>query len=143
MILVIVILTGIGLGGWLFVNKQTKEKLGELEKETRTVGKKGVALASPKSRKINLPDRPRVEKNSSLYLQADKEIYTAGESFELKVIINGQGQVVDGAEFVLSFDPKLIEIGEPVIGSFFSIYPQKIVYPEKGTVRVIGLKGSD
>ena len=72
MILVIAVLAGVAIGGWLFVNKQTKKKLGGLEKETRTIGKKEVALASPKSRKIDLVDRPRVEKNSSFYLQADR-----------------------------------------------------------------------
>ena len=140
--LIIIIFAGIGAGGYYFINQQTQKRLAELEKESRTEVKKE-AVFSPSPREIIPPGHSKAEKNSSFYLETDKEKYNVGDSFNLMVMVDAQGAVVDGAEFVLNYDPGLVEFGEPALGLFFSLYPQKTVDLEEGKVRVIALQGLD
>ncbi|GAF96166.1 unnamed protein product, partial [marine sediment metagenome] len=130
-ILTLLVFIGIGVGGYYFINQQMQKKLEELETEVKTTGeaKQVVKEETTEKRNIILPDQPKVEKNSSFFLKTDKETYTVNESFNLDVIVKAPGAVIDGAEFVLNYDPQLVEAGELISGSFFSLYPQKKVDP--------------
>jgi len=119
--LIIIILAGIGGGGYYFITQQTKKKLAELEKETsivekrdtvskRTADKREVPISSPRS--IILPNQPEVEGKSSFYLKTNKESYNIGESFNVSVVVEAQGEVVDGVEFLLNYNPEIIKIDE-------------------------------
>ncbi len=137
-ILIILIFSG---GGLFFLRRQGAKKQAELEK---------AKSSAFEPRTIIPPNQPKVEKNSSFYLKTDKssdlegkEEYGVGESFNLQVWVNAQEKVVDGAEFLLNYDPNLVEIGELIPGAFFSLYPQKKVDKEKGTIRVIALQAPD
>lgn len=147
-ILTFTLILAFGLGSYLFIIKQTKEKLSQLEEEAISTSTTGVierSLPSPSVREITLADQPQVEKRSSIFLQLDpdKPSYSPGETFNLIVLVKAQGEVIDGAEFLLNYDPGLIKVGEPVTGSFFSLYPQKQVNPEQGKIRVIALQSPD
>jgi hypothetical protein len=99
--------------------------------------------ASPSPRQVTASSQPTVDRKASFYISLDKNNYTVGETFTVIVMVNGKGEKVDGAEFILTYDPTIISIGSPVIGTFFSIYPQKKVDPELKTVRVIALQKPD
>ncbi|GAG13822.1 unnamed protein product, partial [marine sediment metagenome] len=149
LLLTFIIILAIGIGGYLSITQQTEKKLTELETEVKTIGEtKQVVkeeeeqeeVISPSPRTIILPNQPKVEQNSSFSLRTNKETYIIGESFSLDVIVKSPGVVIDGAEFVLNYDPQVIEVGELILGSFFSLYPQKKVDPEKGTIKVVALQ---
>lgn len=147
----LIIILAIAIGGYVFINQQAKKELGQLTKESRTASSlkdfvsqtkpvQEIKEALPKQRVISLPSQPKAEKKSSFSLKTDKSNYLVGESFNLTVLVNAQGEVVDGVEFILNYDPKKVEIGQPILGSFFSLYPQKQVDSQKGEVRVIALQ---
>lgn len=79
-------------------------------------------------------------KKASYYLKPASNSYTVGQTMNIAVMVNARGQAVDGAEFLLKFDPKVVTVGLPITGQFFSIYAQKNVDIEAGTVRVIALQ---
>lgn len=150
-ILVILIFSG---GGLLFLRRQGEKKQAELEKSSRTEKKETEEIKDQSSvfepRTIVAPNQLKAEKNSSIYLKTDKssdsedkEEYGVGESFNLQVWVNAQEEVVDGAEFLLNYDPNLVEIGKLIPGAFFSLYPQKKVDKDKGTIKVIALQAPD
>lgn len=126
----------VGGGGYFLFSKQLKKNLKQLNRELV----KQEAKPSLKPREIKLADQPKVEPQTSFYFKTDKTTYKVGEIFEIKIYINALGEKVDGAEFVLQYDPQLIEVDQPKLGTFFSLYPQKIVDPQKGTVRIIALQ---
>jgi len=138
-LLTFIIILTIGIGGYIFINQQTKKRLTELERETQIVEK----LALPSSKSIVLPNRPKAEKTSSFYLKANRDSLAINEYFNVSVIVKAQEKIVDGVEFLLKYDPKMVDIGEPMQGAFFSLYPQKEIDPEKGTIRVIALQPSN
>jgi len=80
---------------------------------------------------------------ASLYLETERPSYGLGEAFNLQVKVRTAGQkeeTIDGVEFILNYDPRLVQIGEPLPGDFFSLYPQKKVNPERGQVRLVALQ---
>lgn len=137
-ILVLLILAGIGYAGYTLIGKETKKRLASLEQQTKTVGEEKTPTASPEN--IILPNQPKAEKKSSFSLKAPKTAFKVGESFNLEVLVNAQGEKVDGAEFLLAYDSKTIEISNLNPGTFFSLYPQKTIDSQNGTVRVIALE---
>ncbi len=120
-ILTLTILVAVGgVGGYLF----TAQKNSKQNKQTELV----------------LSEKTQVERKASFYLKTDKQTFTEGEFFNLVIIVKAEAQVIDGAEFLLNYDPSLVKLGEPIPGTFFSVYPQKKVDNEKGTVKVIALQ---
>jgi len=128
-LLVSLLITGMGLFGLVVIKNKTEERLAELEKEAKEI--------------VMIPDTHKLTRRSLLYLEIEKENLTVGEMIDLKVVIQGEGETVDGVEFVLAYNPKLISIGDPIPGSFFSLYPLTEVNPDKGTVRIIALRAPD
>lgn len=145
-----VIIFVLAIVGYSFINQQAKQELSQLNKETKTTADLNNSASNQlqkksdsylKERKIvNLPSEPKAEKKSSLYFQTDKKTYQQGEAFNLVVYVQAKGEVVDGVEFVLNYDPKLVKVGQLKTGSFFSLYPQKKVDSQKGQVRLIALQ---
>jgi len=134
--------------GYLLISNQMEKKTVELEEKAKTIREVTDSdqekTASP--RVLTIPNQPKAEKNSSIYLKTDQEEkkeFALAESFNLIVMVSAQEQVVDGAEFFLSYDPSLIEAGELVPGTFFSLYPQKKIDKEKGTIRIMALQASN
>jgi len=128
-LLVSLLMTGMALAGLVVIRNKTEERLAELEEEA----KKAVVV----------PDYQKLARNSLLYLKSEKENLTVGEMINLEVMIQSKGETVDGVEFVLAYNPELINIGEPIPGAFFSLYPLMEVNPDKGTVRIIALRSPD
>lgn len=144
--------------GAMVLIRQGQNKINKASQESTTVGQSKTmpeASAIIATDKIP-PDKPReiasktqpetqqtITKTSSLYLKSDTDTYTNGATVNLQVIIQGKGEKVDGAEFILNYDSKLVSIGVLTTGTFFSLYPQKTVNAEKGTVRVIALQKPD
>lgn len=132
-----VIILILAIGGYLMLRmaKKPKEMVSTSNSKLNTQD-----IPAPSPRNIVLSDQPKVEPQTSFYLKTDKTTYKIGEIFDIKIYINALGEKVDGAEFVLQYDPQLVEVDQPKLGTFFSLYPQKIVDPQKGTVRIIALQ---
>jgi len=140
----------IAITGYIFINQQTQEKLPELKKETVRVNfeasktplslKRTRPSLQPRNLNINLSNQSPIEKNSSFYLQANRQNIQVGETTNLNVYVEAEGEVVDGVEFVLSYNSDLVKINSPVLGTFFSLYPQKEVNPQKEVVKVIAFQ---
>jgi hypothetical protein len=148
-VLTITLILGLGVGGYFLIINYTQKKLSQLEEEALTTTTQE-HFPPASVREIKLPDRPQVEKKSALILQLqpEQDNYSLNQTINLEVIVSvphegDQGVVVDGAEFVLQYDPQVIEVGEPVQGSFFSLYPQKKVDKQEGVIRVIAIQDPD
>ena len=91
-----------------------------------------------------IPEIPQLDKSSSIYLQSDNSSYSRGETFNINVIVSSSKRdIADGVEFVLTYDPEIIQIQEIIQGPFFSIYPLKQIDNEKGEVKVMALQGAN
>ena len=128
-LLVSLLMTGMALAGLVVIRQKTEEKLAELEEEAKRIAM--------------VPDSQKLRRNSLLYLKTEKENLTVGEMVNLQIVIQSKGETVDGVEFILAYNPELISIGEPILGSFFSLYPLKEVDSDKGTVRIIALRAPE
>lgn len=129
--LLIVIFLALGGGlTYYLINLQFKQKLLELEKAKQ---------AGPEVREIVIADKQE-EKKASIFLKTETEEFGVNRPFSLDVMVKADNKKVDGAEFLLTFDPTLISLAEPVAGSFFTLYPQKVVDSEAGTVRVVAVQ---
>lgn len=140
-ILTITLILALGVGGYFLVVNYTQKRLGQLEQEALT--DQDSEATTSQTREITLPEQPQAKQNSSIYLQAEKENYVLGETFNLLVMVKSEGEVIDGVEFILEYDPQTISIGEPELGTFFSLYPQKEVDQEKGTIRLAAIQSPD
>ncbi len=130
-----------GISIYVVYNYQNKFKTSKTTSQV-PASKKEQVQASPSIRQF-LASESKQEQLSSFSLKTDKTSYGVQETFNLQVLVSSDGKQVDGAEFLLTFDPKLIQIGTLKPGTFFSLYPQKIVDNEKGTVRVAALQKPD
>lgn len=145
-VFIIIIIIIIFIGGYLFINQQTKKELGELktkvkiEKQEARKVKETFPPPLASSRRILPPNRSKMKKKATLFLKTEKNSYSLGENFNLLVKIKAKGYVVDGVEFILNYNPQQIKISQPILGNFFSLYPQKSVDKQKGQVRVIALQ---
>lgn len=139
--LIIIFILGLAIGGYWFINVQTKKQLAKLEEEMRPVASPK-PFPSTEPRALTLTDQPEVEKNATFYIKtaSGQTSFVSGQSFNLQVFATANGEVVDGVEFLLNYNPEMIEIGQPVIGYFFSLYPQQQVDDEEGTVRVMAVQ---
>ncbi len=141
-LLTFVIIIGLGLVGYLFIDQQTKKELEQVERRVGpapSVTK--VVTETPRPKTVNVSGAAtQAKENGSLYFMSNKTSYLVGESFNLSVLVNGQGEIVDGVEFIVNFDPSMISVGELTTGAFFSLYPQKVVDNQAGTIRVIAMQ---
>jgi len=132
----VLILFGL-LAGWLWLSQSKPET----SQKTSTSGFN--LPASPSPREINIPSQPKVEGQASFTISADQTDYNIGETFNLTIVVKANGEKVDGAEFLLTYDPQAVEVGSLQLGSFFSLYPQKKVDQAAGQVRIIALQKQD
>lgn len=144
--LIIVLIVILGIGGYVFISQQTKKKLLEQEGQLKpSAGPVEKQYPESEPREISVPGQPKADKAASLSLRPayEKASYAVGEVFNLNVEVDGGSEVVDGVEFILNFDPNLVELGQPVDGGFFYLYPKKEADNEKGQVRVAAVQGAD
>ena len=76
---------------------------------------------------------------SSLRLSPNEKEFKNGQEFKIDIILKTD-QEINGADAVLSFDKKILEVIEIQPGSIFPIYPRKNIDPEKGRVEITGVK---
>ncbi len=85
----------------------------------------------------------KVEKKASwtgkLSLVADAKSYKVGDNVELTVLFEAKGKRLDGADFVILFDPNVLTAIGFSEGKSFNIYPRKDIDNEKGVVKVTAL----
>lgn len=139
-LLILLFLVALGWTGYTFIQKLTDKELEKLARESRSVGEAGLTL---EKREFEISGQKKTTQEAKFYLVSSLKETQVGESFNLEIWINGQNEIVDGAEFLLQFDPNLVKIGEPQPGSFFNLYPLKKVDNELGEVRVIAIQDAD
>lgn len=122
--LIMILLLAFGSVGWFYIQQRTERQLTQLEAEVKTA-----------------KEVERVEPKAALFLEKDKESFGLGEIFELEVVVDGKGEMIDGVEFVLIYDPEAVEVRGIESADFFSLYPQKTIDPSQGLVRVVAIQG--
>ena len=136
-LLILLFLAGLGWGGYTLIQKLTTKELERLAQESRTQETESAL----EKREFEISGQPKAAREASFFLTSEKEEVKVGESFNLQVWVNGQNEIVDGAEFIIHFDPSLVEIDEPQLGAFFSLFcPFKKVDQEQGEIRVVALQ---
>ena len=136
-LLVLLFLVSLGWGGYTLIQKLTTKELERLAQESRTQETESAL----EKREFEISGQPKAVQEASFFLTSEKEEIKVGESFNLQVWVNGQNEIVDGAEFIIHFDPGLVKIDEPQLGAFFSLfYPFKKVDQEQGEIRVVALQ---
>lgn len=139
-LLVLVFLALLSWGGYNLIQKATNQELTRLAQESRTIEEPSLPL---EKKEFEISDQKTIAREANIYLVSERDQVNTGEIFNLEIWLNGQGQVVDGAEFLISFNSELVKLEEPELGSFFSLYPFKKVDNQKGEARVIALQDVD
>ncbi len=134
------LLLSLVLIGYIFIKNQTWRRLFLFRKGGGTI-RKDQSDVIPVREPIKITSESG-EKTSLFYLESGVEGKTVapGDIFSLQVIAKTPGKIIDGVEFILTYNPLLAEIKELNQGEFFSLYPQKNIDKEKGEVRVIALQ---
>lgn len=96
--------------------------------------------ASPKE--IIIPNQKKAEMTTRLTITPSKNTAQVSETINLQIILETPDQIIDGTEFVLSFKPEQVTIGEILKGEYFKLYPVKNIDQEKGTIKVVALNDS-
>ncbi len=139
-IFVLIILLGLGFYFYKFNFKPKDLKTKINQKESQFVSNR---IPSFSVKDIVIPNQPQSKKTASISLKTDKNYYKVGEVFNIQVIVSGDGENIDGSEFLLNFNPWLISVVEINEGSFFSLYPQKTIDNQNGEIRVVALQGAN
>lgn len=82
------------------------------------------------------------EPKAKLKLLADKQTVVVGEKVMVDIILDTAGHLTDGADVILTFDPTLVSVPQPVkTGVLYQSYPAKAV--ESNRVVISGVSGID
>lgn len=65
------------------------------------------------------------------------------ETFSLDVVITAPGRKLDGADTIVKYDPKLVEVTDIKPGEFFSNYPRKTIDQVNGVIKMTGFSPKD
>lgn len=76
---------------------------------------------------------------SSLTLSPSKGSYRVGQTFEVKIVLK-TAEEVNGADALLSFNPKVLRVVEIKEGPAFPLYPRKKADQQKGEIKITGVK---
>jgi hypothetical protein len=136
-VVVLILIIFLGLGVYWFLTSLETNEANNSQKTSQFFTDE---ISSFSVKEIKVPNQPQVEQKAFFFLKTDKNSYRVGETFNLQVMVFGKGEEVDGVEFLLNFDPWLVQVGEPQISNFFSLYPQKTIDNQKGRVKVIALQ---
>lgn len=97
---------------------------------------------------LTQPTPPPISKTASsvkteekLFLIATKTVYKVDELIPVSVRIDSRAHLISGADLIVNFDPKVIEVTPEAIikGSFFSEYPMLAVDKNKGMIAISGV----
>lgn len=92
--------------------------------------------------KTNISNK-KVEKKADwtgkINVVSDAKSYKIGDNVELTVVFEAKGKKLDGADFVLLFDPNVLTALGFSEGKSFNIYPRKDIDNERGMVKVTAL----
>lgn len=145
LIFLLIIFSFIGTAYFLFSKKiaQEQKKLAEEAKTIKEENLKSDKENYKGMRKIEIAGKPKLEKKGRLFLQVAEKKVKSGNTFIIECFADGKGEIIDGVEFIINFDPNLIEIKEIIEGEFFSLYPQKLVDKDKGQIKVIALQKTE
>ncbi len=93
----------------------------------------------------NLPEvgKAQFELVASQYLQPAHLLKKTGETFSLAVVITAAGRQLDGADTIIKYDPKLVEVTDIIPGEFFTNYPRKTIDQVNGVIKMTGFSPKD
>lgn len=66
-----------------------------------------------------------------------------GEKFSLVIEFNTPGKILTGADALLFFDPKLLQIESVTQGGYFKEYPRKAIDNNKGELKITAFMSRD
>lgn len=75
---------------------------------------------------------------TEIELQTDKTSVKAGEKFRVLVLISSE-RSTDGADLIISYDPKLLSASPFVLGTLYNEYPVNKVDEKAGKITVSGI----
>ncbi len=93
----------------------------------------------------NLPEisKAQFELIASQYLQPAHLLKKTGEVFSLDVVITAPGRKLDGADTIIKYDPKMVEVTDIKQGQFFTNYPRKTIDKVNGLIKMTGFSPKD
>ncbi|MFC1711427.1 cohesin domain-containing protein [Patescibacteria group bacterium] len=145
--IITIVVLALATASYIYINQETKKKLKDQKLETSSQASPSSVIdkrfPSSEPRVLDLPNQKQAEKAAVLSLETGVETVNVGQAFNLQVVINAQGELVDGVEFRLNYDPNVFNVGDPVVGTFFSLYPQKSVDGKNGEIKVVALQATD
>ena len=121
----LVILVVIALGVRFF--QSTKLKSSDVTKET------------VKTKTSDKKVEKKADWTGNISLVSDATSYKVGDNIDLTVLFEAKGKKLDGADFVLIYNPEILNAIGFSEGKAFSIFPRKDIDNEKGTVKVTAL----
>jgi len=87
--------------------------------------------------------KPTVSQDNlvSLSLLPQQKEIKINKPFEVRVEINTKGKSASGADVVVTYDPKILNVSESSIttGNIFPLYPLVKIKPEKGQIAITGV----
>lgn len=93
----------------------------------------------------NLPEvgKAQFELVASQYLQPAHLLKKTGETFTLGVVITAPKRKLDGADTIIKYDPKMVEVTDIKQGEFFTNYPRKTIDKANGVIKMTGFTPKD
>lgn len=135
----------IGLSGYFMYT-------GEISTQREGVPQATIEVEESKkpTQEFSLGEERQVVKNKKtavnktvMFLESPEKTYNIGEEFSINVYADANGEIVDGIEFVLEYDPQKVSLKNPADGRFFTTYLKNEIDNIKGSVKFIALQGVD
>lgn len=79
-------------------------------------------------------------KPTTVTLTSDKTTLKVGESVTVAINLSSDKKT-DGADLIITYDPKLLSVKPVIVGTIYSDYPQNVVDDSLGRITVSGITG--
>lgn len=85
-----------------------------------------------------------IPKVATISLTTAKTAYKIGEIIPVSVTVDTAGRLIDGVDFILQYDPKILEVKDQDIikGTLFDDYPLAAVDSSRGLVTMSGISNA-
>lgn len=87
--------------------------------------------------------KAQFETVASQFIQPAHLLKKTYETFSLDVVVTAPGKILDGADTIIRYDPKLVEVTDITPGEFFTNYPRITIDKVIGVIKVTGFSPKD
>ncbi len=112
---------------------------GDFKKEKKAPQKKVIKEIPDKGKQEVISTDVEVKENARIYITSDRNTYNVNEGFQISVYGDGNGEIIDGVEYILEYNPDKIELQNPIPGQFFT-YLKNEIDNQKGEAQIITIQ---